>query len=86
MGKNGNGTWTRWVVGILVTVLIVASTAIATFLVGYGGIEREVTEMKPDVQKNTEHRYRFEEKVTNIDKKVDQMDKKIDLILEEVKK
>ncbi len=80
-----NGTW-KWVIGTVIAVLTAALTVIGGFIYNYGGhdvkvdvVIKEVAEMKPEVQKNSEHRIKFEEKVTN-------MDKKIDEILVEVKK
>ncbi len=70
MAKNGNGIWK-----VITTIgIIVVGAAIA-----WGALYKTVGDMEPKVEKNTEHRIKFEEKVTN-------MDEKIDKILEEVKK
>ena len=62
MPNNGNATWMKIVITVLLTGLTVA--------VGYGVLQHEVADntefRKDDGAKNTEHRIRFEEKVTGI--------------------
>lgn len=79
MAKN-NVLWK--IISILVTLGILAGGAIY----GYASLSHEVVDngediaaMEPDVQKNNEHRIKFEEKITN-------MESDIKEILVEVKK
>ena len=67
MAKAGLNGWTKW-------VIVLASTLLAI-----GGIYKTICDMEPEVKANTEHRIKFEEKVTN-------METNIGLILEEVRK
>lgn len=73
--SNGTAAW-KWV-GIIVTILLAVATIVGGFLVSYGGhdekvatMERDQAEMKPEVKANTEHRIKFEEKVTTMEKNV----------------
>jgi len=68
-----NGTWkVIATIGGYITILLGAAVA-------YGVLREKVCGMEPEVKRNSEHRIKFEEKVTN-------MDRKIDKILEEVRK
>ena len=70
---KSNGTWKMIAtLGGFLLCLIGAA-------VGYGRLYGDVERMKPEVPKNTEHRIKFEEKVTT-------MEKNIGLILDEVRK
>jgi hypothetical protein len=60
---------------LIITILVLLAAIIGSYAV-FG---RDVSEMKPEVKLNTEHRLRFEEKF-------DSLDKKVDAILEEVRK
>jgi hypothetical protein len=64
---NGINGMMKWIVTLAATLIIV------------GSLYKTICDMEPEVRKNTEHRIRFEEKVTN-------MDGKIDEILKEVRK
>ena len=79
-----NGTW-KWVMGIIVTILLATVAVIGGFIYDYGGHGKEVEaivkdveemkqdikeEVKPEMKQNTEHRIKFEEKVTTIEKNV----------------
>ena len=73
--KNGN---IKYYIGVALTVIVMA----ASVIYGYATLEHQVadnTEMQPKVEQNTEHRIKFEEKVSNIERDVG-------LILEEVRK
>lgn len=52
---------------------------LAGILIAIGAIYKTVCDMEPEVKANTEHRIKFEEKVST-------MEKNIALILEEVRK
>ena len=74
MAKNGSIKY----IGVALTLLALVGSAIY----GYATLGHQVednTKMQPDVKQNTEHRIKFEEKVSNIEKNVG-------LILDEVKK
>ena len=68
-----NGTW-KVMVTVGSFIIVIIGSAIA-----YGMLCKTVTDMEPEVKKNTEHRIRFEEKVST-------MEANIGLILEEVRK
>ncbi len=79
--KSGNGIIWK-IISILVTLGVLAGGAIY----GYASLNHEVDDnsediaaLEPDVQKNNEHRIKFEEKITN-------MESDIKEILVEVKK
>jgi len=65
-----NGTW--WKVGGFIVVVVGAA-------ITYGMLAKTIEKIEPEVKLNTEHRIRFEEKVST-------MEKNIELILEEVRK
>ena len=69
---NGNGAWK--IVATVGTFVLFAITA----AIAYGRLCADVEIMKPEVPKNTEHRVKFEEKVTT-------MEANIILILTEVR-
>ena len=78
-----NGTW-KWVIGTAIAILTATATIVGSFIYDYGGhdvkvdiVIKDVAVMKPEVAQNTEHRHRFEEKVTNMDKKIDEIHKKV---------
>ena len=79
MAKKNGGTKTIIaIVSLSVIILGIAGGAIY----GYATLEHQVadnTEMQPKVELNSEHRIKFEEKVSNIERDVG-------LILEEVRK
>ena len=74
-----NGTWK--IVATVGSFLIVIIAAAIT----YGALHEKVSDMEPNVAKNSEHRIRFEERFTSMDTKVTNMDVKIDMILKAVK-
>jgi hypothetical protein len=86
--KNSNGTIWK-IAGLLTTVLVlVVSIAIA-----YGTLDHEVddncksiAEMKPDVQKNNEHRIKDEVDTIYIKEKITNIEIVQKQILEEVRK
>lgn len=72
------------IVAILVTVAIAALGTMNALGVFQGEIKRDVIhnheaiqDMQPEVKQNTEHRHRFEEKVTNIERDVGLILKKV---------
>jgi len=68
-----NGTWKMIaVIGGFIVVIIGAA-------VTYGMLSEKVVKMEPDVKLNNEHRIKFEEKITT-------MEKNIAEILKEVRK
>ena len=76
--KDGRTKTIIAIVSLSVIILGIAGGAIY----GYATLEHQVddnTEMQPKVEQNTEHRIKFEEKVSNIERDVG-------LILEEVRK
>ena len=73
MAKQRNGTW-KVIATVGTFIIVIVGAAIA-----YGALCNQVTTMKPEVIQNTEHRIKFEEKVST-------MEKNIELILEEVRK
>ena len=70
---NGNGTW-KIIATIGGFIVVVIGAAVA-----YGVLGEKVSTMEPDVKLNSEHRIKFEEKVST-------MEKNIALILEEIRK
>lgn len=73
--KNGN---IKYYIGMALTIIVIA----AGVIYGYATLEHQVadnTKMQPKVEQNTEHRIKFEEKVTN-------MARDVALILEAVQK
>jgi septal ring factor EnvC (AmiA/AmiB activator) len=84
MGKNNGRTIA--IIGIIVAALVTLSIAALPRLLARGERDKQIdinkediVEMKPKVEKNTEHRIQFEEKVST-------MEKNIREILVEVKK
>ena len=76
--KNGRTKTMITIVSLAVVILGIAGGAIY----GYATLEHQVADnakMQPDVKQNTEHRIKFEEKVSNIERDVG-------LILTEVRK
>ena len=81
-----NNTIWKWVLGTIIGLSITALAAINTLGVFQGETKTQVShnheailEIKPEIKKNSDHRIKFEEKVTN-------MGEKIDLIYKEVTK
>jgi len=68
-----NGTW-KVIATVGTFIIVVVGAAIA-----YGALSNQVETMKPEVKLNSNHRIKFEEKVST-------MEKNISLILEEVRK
>ena len=65
--KNNNTLWK------LVTIAITLIVVIGGIIYGYATLESQVagnTQMKPEIELNTEHRHRFEEKVENIERDI----------------
>ncbi len=76
--KNGRTKTLIAIVSLTVVIISIVGGAIY----GYATLEHQVadnTEMQPKVEQNTEHRIKFEEKVSNIERDVS-------LILVEVQK
>ena len=76
--KNGR---TKTIITITSLAIVILSIA-GGVIYGYATLENDVagnTAMRPKVEKNTEHRIKFEEKVDN-------MEKNIGLILKAVQK
>lgn len=67
MAKSGLNGAMKWII------------TVAGMLVAVGAIYKTVCDMEPEVKANTEHRIKFEEKVST-------MEENIKLILEEVRK
>jgi len=67
MAKNGNGTW-KIIATIGGFIIIVIGAAVA-----YGALCNQVTIMKPDVKLNSNHRIKFEEKVTTMEKNIEKI-------------
>ena len=72
MRKDSNGSIWK-IISILVTLSVLAGGAIY----GYASLNHDVADncedladMKPDFKKNNEHRIKFEEKVTTMEKNV----------------
>jgi predicted PurR-regulated permease PerM len=66
----------------VVSLAVVILGVVGGVIYGFATLEHQVsdnTKLQPEVKQNTEHRIRFEEKVSNIERDVG-------LILEEVKK
>jgi len=64
---NGNGTW-KIIATIGTFVIVIVGAAIA-----YGRLGNQVTTMKPDVRLNSNHRIKFEEKVTTMEKNIEKI-------------
>lgn len=80
MAKKLNGKMKTIIAIVSLSVIILGVVGGAIY--GYATLEHQVddnTEMQPKVEQNTEHRIKFEEKVSNIERDVG-------LILEEVRK
>lgn len=76
--KNGRTKTLITITSLAIVILSIAGGAIY----GYATLEHDVadnTKMQPKVEQNTEHRIKFEEKVSNIERDVG-------LILEAVQK
>lgn len=67
MAKAVNGT-----LRLILTILGILS-ALAAVAGSYAVLGNDVKEMKPKVQKNTEHRIQFEEKVSHIEETVNKI-------------
>ncbi len=68
----------KYYIGMALTIIVIA----ASVIYGYATLEHQVadnTKMQPKVELNTEHRIKFEEKVSN-------MSRDVALILEAVQK
>ena len=59
----------QWIQDNALKIVVAAATIIAAYAI----LTDNVREMKPDVQKNTEHRIKFEERVANIEKGVERI-------------
>ena len=59
----------QWIQDNVLKIVVAAATIIAAYAV----LTDNVREMKPDVQKNNEHRIKFEERVANIEKGVERI-------------
>ena len=59
----------QWIQDNALKIVVAAATIIAAYAV----LTDNVREMKPDVQKNNEHRIKFEERVANIEKGVERI-------------
>ena len=67
---NGNGTW-KIIATIGGFIVVVVGAAVA-----YGVLGEKVNtnaKMKPDLKLNTEHRIKFEEKVTTMEKNIEKI-------------
>ena len=60
MAKKLNGTW-KAIATVGTFIIVIVGAAIA-----YGALSNQVETMKPDVKQNTEHRIKFEERVTTM--------------------
>ena len=80
MAKQLNGTWkVIATVGGFIIVIVGAAVAYGAQCNQVDNLKVTEENMKPEVKQNTEHRIKFEEKVST-------MEKNIALILEEVRK
>jgi len=62
-----NGTW-KVIATVGTFIIVVVGAAIA-----YGALCNQVDNMKPEVIQNTEHRIKFEEKVSTMEKNVEKI-------------
>ena len=62
-----NGTW-KVIATVGTFIIVVVGAAIA-----YGALCNQVDNMKPEVKQNTEHRIKFEEKVSTMEKNVEKI-------------
>ena len=67
MAKGLNGTW-KVIATVGTFIIVVVGAAIA-----YGALCNQVDNMKPEVKQNTEHRIKFEEKVSTMEKNVEKI-------------
>ena len=64
---NGNGTW-KVIATIGGFIVVVIGAAVA-----YGVLGEKVGTMEPDVRLNSNHRIKFEEKVTTMEKNIEKI-------------